>query len=91
MLRIFFLYATGCPACEEAMPDFKQFATKHPEIESHCLDVTTFEWAPNLRYSPNNTPAYVIHRPKQAIIIKEGGMTLEELDEWFHIKLQEGV
>lgn len=86
MLRLFFIFATGCSACAAAKVDLQKFMKAHPEIPLTMVDLTETEWPENIKYQPEVVPAYVLHRRHSSVIIKEGGMSYAELEDWVRRK-----
>ena len=78
---LYFLYATGCDACDRAKPDIKKFAESHPDVKVVPVDLAKTEWK-STQWEPTTTPTYGLLRPGQRLRIREGAHSATELDLW---------
>ena len=60
-MRLYFLYATGCPACDAAKKPLAAFEREHPEVQIVRVDLLTTKWTHS--WSPEATPTYVLEVP----------------------------
>lgn len=60
-MRLYFLYATGCPACDAAKKPLAAFERENPNIQIVRVDLLTTKWTHP--WSPEATPTYVLEVP----------------------------
>jgi thiol-disulfide isomerase/thioredoxin len=86
---LYWLHATGCPACSEMEPFVDAFAKKNghrlPVIKADLMEV---EWAAR-NWAPEVTPTLVLLRSDGERRVHEGAITeVKELNEWIRAALE---
>lgn len=79
-MRLYFLYAEGCPACDEAKPHLASFEKKARGIEIRRVDLLEAKWTAN--WQPQATPTYVLEVPGKRRVMHEGGLSEKQVDEF---------
>lgn len=79
-MRLYFLYATGCPACDQAKRPLSAFEREHPEIQIVRVDLLTAQW--KHPWSPEATPTYVLEVPGKQRTQWIGTLKKEEIGQF---------
>lgn len=79
-MRLYFLYATGCPACDGAKKPLAAFEKAHPEIQIVRVDLLTTEW--KHPWSPEATPTYVLEVPGRQRTQWVGALERPEIEKF---------
>jgi hypothetical protein len=61
---LYFIYATGCPACEMAKPEMKRWwLARKDRVNLKPIDLTRAEWPPDAAWEPDQTPTFLVRLP----------------------------
>ena len=79
-MRLYFLYMTGCPACDGAKRPLAAFEREHPEIQIVRVDLLTAKWTHP--WSPEATPTYVLEAPGKQRTQWVGALKKDEIGQF---------
>lgn len=85
-VRLRFIYATGCPACEAAKKPLAAFEKAHPEIPVVREDLLTTRWTES--WQPEATPTYVLEVPNRGRTQWVGTLKKDEIEKFVAKSLQ---
>lgn len=85
-MRLRFLYATGCPACDAAKKPLAAFERAHPEVQVVREDLLTTQWRE--KWSPTATPTYVLENPGSHPTQWVGALSKAEIEKFISKSLQ---
>lgn len=77
-MRLYFLYAEGCPACEEAKPHLASWEKKARGIELVRVDLLEAKWT--AKWQPEATPTYVLEVPGRRRVQHAGMLSETQVD-----------
>jgi len=84
-VRLFFFWATGCPACAAAKPALRRYRDANPHVDVQPYDVTDpeFTWPENAVIQPDGFPFYVLHVPGRRVDARTGALeNPAEIERW---------
>lgn len=79
-MRLYFIYMTGCGACEVAKPELEKFKKAHPDIEVRPIDLLNAEWIHP--WQPEATPTYVAEMPGRVRVQYQGMMKAAQVEQF---------
>jgi thiol-disulfide isomerase/thioredoxin len=79
-MKLYFLFAEGCPACEEAKPELDKWEAKSKDVRIHRIDLLEAKWVAS--WQPQATPTYVLEVPGRRRVMHEGMLSEKRLDEF---------
>lgn len=77
-MRLYFLYAEGCPACDEAKPHLAAWESRRGPVEVKRVDLLEAKWTNP--WSPQATPTYVFEVLGRPRVMHEGALTDRQID-----------
>jgi len=77
-MRLYFLYAEGCGACEEAKPHLAQWEARRGPVELKRVDLLEAKWTNS--WQPQATPTYVFEVLGRPRVMHEGALTDKQID-----------
>ena len=79
LLRLYFIYMEGCPACMEAKPHLKRWESKARGVQVVRVDLMSANWVN--AWQPEATPTYVVEMPGRPRVMHEGALTEAQIDQ----------
>lgn len=79
-MKLYFLFAEGCPACDEAKPDLAAWEAKSKGVRVYRIDLLEAKWIAS--WQPQATPTYVLEVPGRRRVMHEGALSEKKLDEF---------
>ncbi|MDO8689268.1 MAG: thioredoxin family protein [Dehalococcoidia bacterium] len=81
MIRLYEIYAEGCPGCEATTPEVEKFGKAHPEIKIVMVDIERVEWGARA-WEPQVTPTLILLTEAGLYHVREGQTNLGEIEQW---------
>jgi thiol-disulfide isomerase/thioredoxin len=78
-MRLYFIYATGCGACEIAKPELDKFEQKHRGVDVKRIDLLEAKWVHP--WQPEATPTYVVEEPGYARVQHAGALKADQIEQ----------
>lgn len=79
-MTLYFLYAEGCPACDEAKGPLASWERKARGVVVRRIDLLEAKWVAS--WQPEATPTYVLDVPGRRRVMHAGGLTEAQVDEF---------
>jgi hypothetical protein len=79
-VRLFLIYAPGCPVCAHAEHAARAFARVNPHVPTYKVDITRARWPQPTLFEPEVTPTYIVHLPKKKIAVHSGAISRSGVD-----------
>lgn len=79
-MRLRFIFATGCPACDKAKKPLAEFERAHPEVQISREDLLTTQWKES--WEVTATPTYVLEVPGRVRTQWVGTLTKPEIEKF---------
>ena len=80
MMRLYFIYMEGCPACMEAKPHLKRWEAKAKGVQVVRVDLMNTNWVNP--WQPEATPTYIAELPGRQRVMHEGALTETQIDQF---------
>lgn len=81
-MRLYFLYAPGCPACEKAKKPLDAFERENPGVQIVRVNLLEAKWTHP--WSPEATPTYVLEVPGRERTRWEGTLSKAEIAQFIN-------